>query len=621
MSIRAKVIALIAALFAILALAGVLVARFVLMPSFLELENKDAATAIRRVTYLLDQSLDQLAVSATSWGNWADTYRFAQDHNRTYVFDNITAVGLRQLNINLLAIVDATGKIIASGSLDSQSEGRVDFDLISSEYLPVEFPWRANLKSGLTAWGFLPTNQGILMLAGAPVLDGFGHGLPRGMVLMGRLLSMKEVKTLGAEAQAALAIVPATGRSADRLMEVGDGIRILHPVTDLYGRPVMELSVDMPREVTRRGYSAVWYACGYIACAAVIMLSLLVLVLNRVILGPLARVTRHAVAIGEDKDLTPRLDFKGRDEIGVLAREFDRMVGRVAESRSQLVDKSFQAGYAELSRGVLHNLGNAMTPIGVRLSTLRSRLQSIAAGELALAAAELADSDAADAIRRSDLQDFLRMGCAQLESITKAMEADVEVVARQTAIVQSALSEQMRSVHEQHVMETLCLSDLVTQSLDVVPDTARALLRIELDKSLDGIGPVSVPRTVLRLVLQNIVINAADSVREAGRPAGVLRITAEVREQAGRDQLLIRCCDDGVGIPTADLGRIFENGFSTKSKQTNFGIGLHWCANAINALGGQLWATSLGVGCGATMHLMVPLVAASSQKVRSVRAA
>jgi len=35
------------------------------------------------------------------------------------------------------------------------------------------------------------------------------------------------------------------------------------------------------------------------------------------------------------------------------------MVARVAESRTQLVDQSFQAGFAELAKGVLHNLGNA----------------------------------------------------------------------------------------------------------------------------------------------------------------------------------------------------------------------------------------------------------------------
>src|SRR5205085_160288 len=41
------------------------------------------------------------------------------------------------------------------------------------------------------------------------------------------------------------------------------------------------------------------------------------------------RVTRHAVAIGGGADPTVRLDFEGKDEIAVLAREFDRMVEHV----------------------------------------------------------------------------------------------------------------------------------------------------------------------------------------------------------------------------------------------------------------------------------------------------
>ena len=48
-------------------------------------------------------------------------------------------------------------------------------------------------------------------------------------------------------------------------------------------------------------------------------------ILDRMVLNPLARVTRHAVAIGEGKDLTTRLDFKANDEIGILASEFDRV--------------------------------------------------------------------------------------------------------------------------------------------------------------------------------------------------------------------------------------------------------------------------------------------------------
>jgi sensor histidine kinase regulating citrate/malate metabolism len=52
---------------------------------------------------------------------------------------------------------------------------------------------------------------------------------------------------------------------------------------------------------------------------------------------------------------------------------------------------------------------------------------------------------------------------------------------------------------------------------------------------------------------------------------------------------------------------VFEKGFSTKSLETNQGIGLHWCANALNALGGRIWADSDGSGCGACLHFMVPL--------------
>ena len=55
--------------------------------------------------------------------------------------------------------------------------------------------------------------------------------------------------------------------------------------------------------------------------------------------------------------------------------------------------------------------------------------------------------------------------------------------------------------------------------------------------------------------------------------------------------------------PPHNLERVFEKGFSTKSRDTNYGIGLHWCANAISALGGRIWAASDGPGRGASMHL------------------
>ncbi|HEY5101519.1 MAG TPA: CHASE4 domain-containing protein [Steroidobacteraceae bacterium] len=607
MNIRPKVIVLVAALFVILGAAELLVQQRILLPSFVELERTDAHIAMRRIQYALDLSLDRLALSATDWGNWADTYHFVQDHNRAFVDDNITKVALKELDVNAMLIVDLEGNYVLASTLDLTSDQPLDLDLVSRQSLPADFPWRPNLRSGRPAKGFVQTNRGILMLAAAPVLDGTGRGVVRGMVMMGRLLSAAEVKRIGSQAQAAISIAAQhRERVAEQLVQSDEVTHVYRSVDDVYAQPIMTLRVDVPRQITLRGRSAVTYACAYMTAAAIVMLILLVVILNRVILAPLARVTRHAVAIGADKDLTTRLDSKSTDEIGILAREFDRMVERVSESRRELVDQSFQAGFAELARGVLHNLGNAMTPIGVRLARLRDRLRRAPAENAEEAIAELA-AGTAEPGRRADLEQFVLLACKELALTVKAAEIDIAVMSRQTAIVQSSLSEQMRATRNGHVIESVRLPELIAQSLEIVPDSCRQRLVVATDDSLKKVGVVNVARTVIRLILQNLIINAADAVREAGMTKGVLHVGAEIIREAHGDQLHLHCKDDGIGIAAANLERVFEKGFSTKSKATNYGIGLHWCANAIGALGGRLWATSDGPGHGASMHLLLPL--------------
>jgi len=271
------------------------------------------------------------------------------------------------------------------------------------------------------------------------------------------------------------------------------------------------------------------------------------------VLAPLRRVTRHAIALGSGDDLTTRLNLNRADEIGALAREFDRMVVQVAESRRQLVDSSFSAGVAEFSRGVLHNIGNAMTPLGVRLARLQQHLRAAPTADVERALAER-ERAGADAARAADLDEFLRLASRELAEIVKAAEDDAGVMTRQAAIVQNALADQLRSAHAPAVLESVELPAVINQTIEIVPDTCRSLVSIELDPSLRSVGTVRTARTVLRQVLQNLLINAAEAVRAAGRGRGIVRFSA-----------------------------------------------------AVNALGGRIWATSDGPGRGATMHLLIPV--------------
>jgi two-component system, NtrC family, sensor kinase len=612
MNIRTKMISLLALLFAVLIALEIAVQKQVLMPSFAQLEREDAETSMKRIGYALDMTLENLETTAADWGNWADVYQYVQTPNVAFVNANITPVAMKQLKVNAMLIVDLNGRYVLSSARSWDTGEPLDIDLIARKSLPADFPWLKNLQQGKSARGLLRTNRGAMMIAAAPVLDGSGSGQPLGMVLMGTLLSPAQVQMIGAQAQASLSMSQdhlSTG--AGEIDETASATRIYKTFVDVYDRPLMSLRVDVPRRITARGHGAVTYASLYLIGAAITVLLLLVIALNRIVLKPLARVTRHAVAVGQGSDLMARLDLPGQDEIARLAREFDRMVERVADSRRQLVDQSFQAGFAELAKGVLHNLGNAMTPLGVRLSRLADRLRDAPADDVERAFAELAQ-EAPGSARRADLQEFLRLACRELAAGVKDARSDVAVVQRQSTIVQTALSELMRSTRNAHVVESVRLPELVAQTLEIVPDAARQRLVVDTDESLRKVGAVQVARTVLRLILQNLIINAADAVRDAGRDRGVLHFAAEIVAHEDVQQLHLHCKDNGVGIAADNLQRVFDKGFSTKSRETNYGIGLHWCANAIGALGGRIWAASEGPGLGASMHLMLPLPARES---------
>src|SRR6516162_9136661 len=227
-NIRLKVIALIGAIFVILVWAEVLVERRVVMPSFAQLERTDAQTAMRRIAYALDRTLTELETSATDWGNWADTYQFVEDHNPAFVAANISNLALRQLNVNALMIVDRDGRVVEARDLDLQSDQPLGLELTSRPELPADFPWRANLQTARAVRCLLRTSRGILLLAAAPVLDGHGNGPSRGMVVIGRLLSPAVVKSLGSQAQVALALLPPDPSTSSEQMVETDRVTHLY---------------------------------------------------------------------------------------------------------------------------------------------------------------------------------------------------------------------------------------------------------------------------------------------------------------------------------------------------------------------------------------------------------
>jgi signal transduction histidine kinase len=131
---------------------------------------------------------------------------------------------------------------------------------------------------------------------------------------------------------------------------------------------------------------------------------------------------------------------------------------------------------------------------------------------------------------------------------------------------------------------------------------AAAGVRVEYDH---GAVPALVldPHKLLQILI-NLLANARESLLEVPPPRrGAIRIRTRVH--GGR--AVIEISDDGVGIPSASLPRIFEHGFTTK--RDGHGFGLHVSALAAAELGGSLAGHSEGPGRGATFTLSLPLEA------------
>lgn len=628
MSLRFKLLLFVVAISASVASATLLVQQLVMLPEFAHLEQSEADDDVKRCEQALQHDLEFLSRSSVDYAAWDDTYEYVAGRKENYEGDNLVPETYDNLDIDLLMILRSDDDLVWG---KRRADGG---DLVDAPELVEVISQNRALLLGSAASdskrdGIVITPHGLL-LVGAAAITTTNHQTPsRGTFVMGRFLDDAAVAALAERTGVAVAMyqldaVPVSDRPAlERLSGPGTSWRDAHDASklrsykllgDVGGRPALLLRADLPRVVTERARNAATSATLTSVVAGLLMSVVTWQALARMIVAPLTRVTQHAVRVGAKGDLCARLELHGKDEIAVLAREFDRMVGRLATSQAELVEMAHGAGRAEIAMNVLHNVGNVLNSANVAANLMSRTLANSEVESLVSAArmVEQHEADLAEFLSRDErgrhLPAFLVEVSAHLASETETLRSETKTLCSSIEHIRQIVRAQGEFSRSNPLIEPTDPASVIEQALILTTDPFEHH-RIRVERRLRECGLVALDRHRVLQVVTNLIANAKHAVKGVDEKERWVAVELDRLPEPDGGVLCIRVADNGVGIPPENLERIFAFGFSTRPG--GHGVGLHSAANQASEMGGDLRAESAGPGHGATFTLTLPIRVAS----------
>lgn len=614
-SLQQKMSMTLLAVMAVMALASWITLRATVMPAFAQLERSVANTNMIRVQQAIQSDLDQLSATVGDWAPWDDAWKYVRGDNPGFVHSNLNLTTFANLDLDLLAVFDAQGAmkwgaVPNAGALSDPAILGV-FARLNSDLR--RLITHAELDSHVE--GLLETRQGPMLVSSRPIITSAKQGPIAGTMLMGQFFDEERVERIRRRTEVALewfpldAAPPAPGLDTAEPGTVVQvtGDEFLHAYSvlpDLAGEPLVVLQASTPRNVSAIGGRSVKGALLSLAVAGVVVAVAMWLLLRGIILRPLERLAAHISGIRKSGDLSVSLNEPRADEIGALAAEFDHMTRELHDARRLLLEQSFKAGKADTAAEVLHNIRNAMTPLINGLDRVSRSFRSAGALRVAQATGELADAECPPK-RREKLLAYLGSAFDHLRATCDRALEDLDVASRQAHQVEAILADQERFANVAPVIENLHLDEVIEEAALVLPEKQNRGVQLNLQGELRRFR-VRAHRVGLAQVLGNLILNAYEAIQRSQAKTGSIDVLAGADQQDDLPMVRVTVRDTGCGFDEADGQRIFQRGFTSKKPSEFAGLGLHWCANSLAAMGGRILAESTGPGQGAAFHVLLP---------------
>ena len=281
---------------------------------------------------------------------------------------------------------------------------------------------------------------------------------------------------------------------------------------------------------------------------------------------PINKLVNAATRIGEG-DFDVLVETSSRDEIGKLASAFNQMTQELMAQRERLVQSERVAAWRELARRLAHELKNPLFPLQITVENL-------------LRARENTPEQFDEVFRES----------------TSTLLA--EIANLKTIIGRFSDFSKMPAPH----LQAVDLDEMIRGVVQLFQGQFKqGPVRIEADMQLGGVPPVSGDPTLLRRVIENLVLNAIDAMPKGGK----LTFRTDLNHQSAVFEL----ADTGSGLTQEECQRLFTPYYTTKQHGT--GLGLAIVQSVVSDHKGTISVSSTK-NFGTTFHVELPLWDAAS---------
>jgi two-component system NtrC family sensor kinase len=355
------------------------------------------------------------------------------------------------------------------------------------------------------------------------------------------------------------------------------------PIRDHRDRIIGILGVGLPENPFMDVRTSMMLTFLLVAGIGVLVVLGITYFITRSMIHPLEEMVQASNRIAAG-DLDHSVGIVSRDEIGILANSFNKMLasiktmkleleewGRTLEEkvnkrteelvtvRTQMVQSEKLASVGRLAAGVAHEINNPL------------------AGILTFSMLALEDCDQDHPLKPS-LEIIIKQTLRCRETVKGLLD-----FARQSSAAPSIVD--VNSIVDKTLQ--LLENQTIFQNIKTVRNLTQNLPNVFIDPG------------ELQQVVVNIVINAADAMEESGV------LTIDTSSASRTQEVLIKISDSGKGIPDDVLPLIFEPFFTTKKVGKGTGLGLSIVHGIITRAGGKIEVATSSKGTTFTIRLPI----------------